>query len=242
MQREFLSPVDAASLLGLHEQRIYQLVHGGALPAQRVGSRLVLRESDVREFALRDRPSGRRLGPRAAFGALVLASEALASDSEQPAAAWLSAAERSRLRRRLRARGLSPLLPRLRSRSERVDYLVHDVELERLAGDSRLVRSGESAAVEFDLDLIGPPRFEAYVLRRDSDAVVGEHELFVNPSGESNVLLRVIDGVEPFRPDQRVAPIAAVAVDLVESSDARVHLAGRRLLQRIDDVLMNGRR
>ena len=242
MQREFLSPADAALVLGLHEQRIYQLVHAGALRAQRVGSRLVLRESDVREFALRDRPSGRHLGPRAAFGALALASEALASGSEHPAAPWLSAAERSRLRRRLRAGGLSPLLPRLRSRSERADYLVHDIELERLAGESRLVRSGESAAMEFELDLIGPPRIEAYVLRRDSDAVVGEHDLVANPSGESNVLLRIIDGVERFKPEQRVAPIAAVAVDLVESSDARAHLAGRRLLQRIDDVLMNGRR
>ena len=240
MQREFLSTADAAAVLGVHEQRVYQLIRTGALPVERIGSRLVLRQADVRDLALRDRPSGRPLGPRAAFGALALASEALASEPERPAAPWLSAAERSRLRRRLRAGGLSALLPRLRARSERADYLVHDVDLERLAADPRLVRSGESAAVEFDLDLIGPPRFEAYVLRRDSGAVVGEHQLVSSPGDASNVLLRVIDGVEPFRPDQRVAPIAAVAVDLVESSDARVHLAGQRLLASIDDALING--
>ncbi len=240
MQAEFLSAADAAAVLGLHEQRVYQLVQSGALPAERVGSRLVLRQSDVRQLALLNRPSGRPLGPRAAFGALWLASEAAGFAAVQPAASWLSAAERSRLRRRLRGAGLSPLLPRLRDRADREEYLVHDAELVRLAADPRLVRCGESAAIEFDLDLIGPPRFEAYVLDHHAAAVVDEHALRSGPRDASNVVLRVIKGVEPFDPGQRVAPIAVVAVDLVESLDARVHLAGERLLRKIDDMLIVG--
>lgn len=53
-----LTVTQAAAQLGLHRNRILQLIAAGRLPAVQVGRWWILREADVEAFARLDRPAG----------------------------------------------------------------------------------------------------------------------------------------------------------------------------------------
>lgn len=52
-----LSVTEAAERLGVIRQRVFQLIQSGRLPAVKVGSQYVIKESDLQ--LVEDRPTGR---------------------------------------------------------------------------------------------------------------------------------------------------------------------------------------
>src|SRR3546814_12199356 len=89
---ELLVP-DAADRLGVSAGRVRDLIRSGDLPARQVAGRWFIDAADIE--AAKGRPAGRPLSPRMAWG--------LISMVESGDAAALDRAERSKLRRRLRA-------------------------------------------------------------------------------------------------------------------------------------------
>lgn len=222
--RDHVSVADAARALGVSDRRIRALIRVGALAAQQVGGRwLVSRANVERRVRRRGRP-GRPLGERNAW-ALV----ARLSGAEWPE---LSPWDRSRLKKRLAKRSLLSLADELRDRAEpqlfRGDERVH----ERLREDPDIVLSGVNAAAEYGVDIRAPGSVEAYVHRDRLHDLVYRYALRPAEIADANVVLRVVDGSVP-RARQGVAPVAAVALDLLESSDDRSRRAGRELARRL---------
>ena len=103
--------------------------------------------------------------------------------------------------------------------------------LDQLRSEPVLVRSGVSAAAEYGVDVRAPGVVEAYVPRDQLDALVYRYALRPAGLADANVVLHLVDGSVPRTADG-VAPVAAVALDLLESGDARSQRAGRALARR----------
>ena len=212
------SVAQVASELGVTPERVRQLIASGALPAVRVGDRWVIDDGvPVR------RQKGRPWSEAAAWGLVWLAAGRRAP--------WLSVKQRQRVRTRL-ADGLMPHVERLSARAERLWFRAHPSALLRLLADSRLVNSGLSAAGAVGADLVAVDRVEGYVRSSDVSALMAEYGLETVAVGGENVLLRSVSEVWPFDDHDRVAPSLVVALDLIESGDARTSRAGRGLLER----------
>lgn len=143
----------------------------------------------------------------------------------------LPAWDLSRLRRKLAQGSLLSLAPELRARAELRLLRADPRVLEHIRSDPALVRSGASAAVEYGVDVRAPGVVEAYVQRDQLDALVYRYALRPAALAESNLLLRLVHGSVP-RTAAGVAPVAAVALDLLDSGDARSERAGRELARR----------
>jgi len=143
----------------------------------------------------------------------------------------LSPVERSRAKKRL-AQGLPVIAHRLSVRAERRTFYAHPGVFDRLAAEPAVVRSGVSAVGDHDVDLIAREDCEVYVKRSAVDALVDRFRL-EERSNRPNVILRVVDeDVWPFIEGQRVASAVVVAMDLLDSGDARSMRAGVDLLNR----------
>jgi len=219
--RRPLAVAEAAAALGVSPQRVRALIGSGSLRARRVGGRWLVDGDAVERRRLGERLQSRLLSSRNAWALFAIAGGGRPSGID-PAAA-------SRLRSRLAARGLADLAPLLARRARRIVLRVHTGELSRLLDDPALVRSGAAAAAELRLGLIAPDAAEGYVAAADLDGLCTRHAL--RPSVEPNVVLRVVDGPWPFPPGARVAPLAVVAVDLLEDDDPRAQAAGRAALR-----------
>ena len=106
--------VEAAERVGVSQHRLRHLIRAGELPARRVAGRWVLDSADVDRYAQGRRP-GRPLSPRVAWGLVDLL--------ESGRARGLSAPERSRMRKRLRARPSLDELSRLARRRAQPLYM-----------------------------------------------------------------------------------------------------------------------
>jgi excisionase family DNA binding protein len=223
-RRDYVSVAEAARGLGLSARRIRALIRAGGLAAQDVGGRWLVSRAAVEQRARRRGRSGRPLGQRNAW-ALV----ARLSGADWPE---LSPWDRSRLKQRLGKRSLLSLADELRHRAEPHLFRGDERLLERLRRDSDVVLSGVNAAAEYGLDIRAPGVVEAYADRDQLHDLVYRYAL--RPAGEAdaNVVLRVVDESVP-RARQGVAPVAAVALDLLESSDDRSRRAGRELARRL---------
>jgi hypothetical protein len=179
--------------------------------------------SDVEARAERASRGGRPFSPASAWGLFELA------DGRVPA--WLDRHERWRISKfipRLRSGELSDGLVR---RADRHSFRVHPGVMERLRADDALMLTGVSASEPLGLGLVGgPDRVEAYVGERDVEDVVRRHHL-EQADDDANVLLRVVRPLESPWPTRRVAPSAAVALDLLEHPDPRARQVGRDLLR-----------
>ena len=120
---------DAASHLDLSDVRVRQLIHSGALDAERVSGRWVI--SDDALQAYRGGPAHRPWEPASTWGLLWLVLG-------RPAP-WLTDKQRERVRRRL-ADGLSLHASALRSRATLITLSAHPSALPRLGADPRVVR------------------------------------------------------------------------------------------------------
>jgi len=216
---------EAAALLGLSPGRVHALVAAGELPAVKVGGRWLVERSEVERRRRAQGLKGRPFAPHNAWALVRLAS------GEDVGA--LDPSVRSRLRKALASEGLWQLAPRLVRRSESRYYDAHRGEIPYIVEDSRFVASGASAAAAHGLDLVPGPEAEGYVRAGAERRFVADHALRPAARG-ANVRLRVVpDAAWGLPAEARVAPLAAVALDLAEDADPRSSAAGRAALSEL---------
>ncbi len=111
-------------------------------------------------------------------------------------------------------------------------FYAHPAVLDDLAGADEVVLGGISAASLHGADVIAAGVVEAYVKASMVDALVDRYALDERAE-RPNVIVRVVDDDHwPFAADARFAPWPVVAVDLLESDDARSRRAGAELAAR----------
>ncbi|MFD9221500.1 helix-turn-helix domain-containing protein [Streptomyces sp. NPDC060064] len=213
---------EAAASLGVSRQRVLALIHDGDLPARLIGGRWVVLSADVDEWG-QDRPAGRPMAGRVAWGLLDLLD-----DGRAP---WLKASERSRLRARLRARpSIAQVGHWVRRRNEVLWLRGHPAALPRLLAFEGAVPAGASAPGQ---DIVDPGQVEVY-LRQDAAArAMRKLALRQVPRREANAVVKVPQEVWPFDDGPGRA---AVALDLWDASDERSRRTARRLYSSVLDA------
>jgi hypothetical protein len=104
-----------------------------------------------------------------------------------------------------------------------------------LLRDSDLVAlTGSSAAGELNLELLSPETVDAYVAAGQLDTFVRDHALEPAATSEANVVLRAVPDDAWLLDGRRVAPRAAVGLDLASYPDARSARVGGQLLAALD--------
>jgi excisionase family DNA binding protein len=224
--RDLLSIPEAAEELGLHPSRVRALAGQGALPAIKIGNRWAVDRAGVARRLQGHSGAGRPYDAANAWGVLFLAS------GDEPE--WAGSKALWRLRRALGLEGLETLVPRLARRADRRIFRAHPGELAHLLEDADFVRSGISAAGFHGLDLVSAGEADGYLPERRRSGFERAHAL--DPAGieAGNVLLRVVPDSAWHLDAHPVAPSAAVALDLLEATDARSQRAGHRLVQRLE--------
>lgn len=192
------------------------------MPAAKVGGRWLIERGEVERRHRQGHLKGRPFAPHNAWALLRLAS------GEEPAE--IDPVHRSRLRRALALEGLEELGPRLARRAESKYYDAHRGEIFYLVEDPHFVASGVSAAGAHGLDLVSGPEADGYIRANTAEDFVADHALRPADRG-SNVHLRVVpDRAWQLLEGARVAPLAAVALDLAEDADPRSAGVGRAAL------------
>lgn len=221
---DLLPVADAAKLLNVSQRRVRQMLAAGALSGRRLGSVWLVDEASARDVARRRRAAGRPMSVENAWKAMVLAS-----GCDLPRG---HGADRARLRRLLDMRGgLGPLLSAFGQRGDPVRLRAHPGVLSRLAGNDAVVLSGASAALHYGLDLVAANDLEGYTRVGALDRLEQKYALERDAYG--NVLLRLVPD-DVWIPAGKHAPLAAVAVDLVESRDPRSRELGLQLIEDLD--------
>jgi excisionase family DNA binding protein len=220
---------EAAARLGVSERRVRAMIDSGRLPAEKVAGVWWIPQSAVAARARSGSRSGRSLSPDNAWAALLLAS----GETEVP---WLSRQARWRLSSVLRDQGVKGLVGRLGARGWTRAYNGHPGEFRYPGERSELMLTGASAAEAHRLDLHGGESLDAYVSSGSLARIVDEHALEEVPLGEpGNVVLREVASGLWERVGRRVAPLAAVLVDLSESDDPRSRRVGTHGLKDLDE-------
>jgi hypothetical protein len=225
MALSHLSVNDAAGRLNLSPQRVRALIASGDLRADRVGGGYVLDPSVVGSFLRRERFSGRPLSSLNAWAVL-------ANLSGRQEAVSTSRRSWYRLNSLIEAGG-DPLVRALsgaepRAREERWRVLASD--LARLELDSQIVLSG-LAADDPRIDVrhqIKHDGLDGYV----SADVLRALDVRLKPeknSSQPNLILRVPRGASWIL-DERRAPSAVVAADLLKHDDSRVRRSAAAVL------------
>lgn len=217
----------AARELGVNPSRVRALIAAGALDAYKIGGRWLVEPSSVAARRREASAAGRPLAPRNAW-ALLLA----ASGDELPAE--LDAVARWRIGQALRVHGLDELRSRLARRAEPRRYWALPGELRALRDREGLVLSGSSAAGGYDLELVAPDAIDAYVPDRLVERLERDHALESASTAQSNVVLRAVPDDAWLLDGRRVAPLAAVALDLSAYADPRSARVGADVLARLD--------
>jgi len=212
----------AAAELGVSERRVRQMLADGVLDGERIGRAWAIDAGQIQAVG-RLRPRvGRPWSAASAWALLALA------DGKEP---QLSPVALSRAKKRL-AGGLEHVAGRLASRADLRRFYAHPSVLERVAQAREIVRCAFSAAAVRCPDLLASDGFEGYIRAGDLESLVSLFALD-GDAERPNVVLRVVDDdVWPFGESQRVADRAVVAVDLLESDDARSRRSGAELAVR----------
>jgi len=218
---DWLSPAEAADILGVSPRRVYALVDDGRLRAERVGGRILVSRDSVGERVSGAAANGRPFSARRGWALLLLAAGldpvGLAPDA------------RSKLRRVLRERDLWAIRARFGTRGERLMLRAHSSDLARIAADPAVVRSGAGAAADAGLPLIAPEApLELYVDAAAAERLIDRYRLA--PSQSGNVTLRVVPDEVRAWLTSPVAPWPAVALDLAEDGDPRSRDVARAAL------------
>lgn len=227
-----LSIPELAKRLNVNESRARHLVQSGRIRGQRVGGRWLVEEADAAQYRP-GTPAGRPLSERSARQ-LALFLDFLPSfddDVESDLLIDLSPVEKHRLNRRLQRLQESPdplalIGALLAHRAEKAEYSSSPADIAELREDPRLRLSGVSHQ---ESGLLSNSEVEAYVSRKDADAVVRDWLLVQPRAGQRpNVVLHVAEEV----PDE--LPLLFIAADLAERPGAREQEAAREILGRID--------
>lgn len=224
-----MTTADAARMLAVSVRQVRYLVDAGELAeAGRVGSNLLVDAASVHRLAERGSQRGRPWAEETAWAAVELL------DSGRTRR--LNAAQRSRLRARLRGMDAEQLVRLARRRSEVSCYRAFSSFLDRLRTHVTLtgtaaVSEDRAVADQFGLAAGGRTTVDGYVARnllRDY-----EDEFFLVADRRGNVLLRSTDtGVHAGADTsgQRMASETAIALDLADSLNTRERSAGLRVL------------
>ncbi|MBV9602076.1 MAG: helix-turn-helix domain-containing protein, partial [Chloroflexi bacterium] len=147
----WLSVRQAASLLGRHRTRVYELVRSGDLVAEQTAGGLRVERTSLERWLVAGGTPGGPLSAPNAWASIGLASGD-AFLSQRTLGLLARAEDASRARARLTSQTLLELAPRLRRRATlHVQHVPPDV-LTTLERDASLVRSGASAAAPYAWD------------------------------------------------------------------------------------------
>jgi excisionase family DNA binding protein len=217
-----LSIPEAAALLKLSPGRVHALVAQGRMAAVKIGGRWLVERNEVERRRRSEGLKGRPFAPHNAWALLRFASS---EEVER-----LDPSVRSRLRKALANEGLQQLAPRLVRRAEPRYFQAHRGEIPYIVKDPRLVVTGASGAGALGLQIVPGQEADGYVRVGAEAKFVADHAL--RPAGPgANVCLRVVPAAAWSFPDEaRVAPFAAVALDLAEEVDPRSSAVGRAAL------------
>jgi excisionase family DNA binding protein len=227
---------EAARRLGVSKKRVYALAAAGALTPHPLGShRYLLDPGEVEARRAQQIVNGRPLDKTSAWAILWLA----VANDVAPLGPWGAHLARNtewRIRNRLGtgelAESLGALAPRLRNRARSVRLRAHPSDVPRLLAEAHLVRTGVSAAAEVGADIVVSSEVEGYVPAAEFPEL--REKYFLEESRNPNVHLRVVEPPWPFPPGTHVAPLSAVALDLLDSPDERTRRAGRGLLRSLN--------
>lgn len=230
-----LSVAEAAQVLGVSTRRIRALLEGGHLPGRQVGGRWLLPSHAVEHRREMPRESGRPLSQASTWNLLAVLSGAEDSLNDLPAPA--------RSRARSRARDLcepdqvaSKWPSVLANRAHSGRFYGHPSVLEDLLADPRVIRSGISAALDYNAGLVVAAGAEGYVRSSEVEDVRSDYALspVVSPA-QANVLLHVVrdEQAAHWFFGRRLAPVAVVAADLAEREAPRDRDAGLKLAARL---------
>ena len=219
-----LSVREAAERLGVSPAAVRLRISGGELRAVKLGRDWRLDEREVLRLARRGDGAGRPLAPAMAWAVLLLASgDGFRADRLAGAPRY-----RARARQWLREHPLAEHAARLRERARRELFEAHPSELARLRNRSDVLLTGASAADA--VGLVGEAQaVELYAPVAERDPIIDDHALL---PGGGDVMVRWVPG-DVWRvldADGRVAPRAAVLVDLLESEDPRARREAARAL------------
>ena len=224
---------DAAAALSVTERQVTRLTRAGSITiAREVGNSLLLNSASVHRMAQSSRRPGRPWNPEVSWAALALLSHCTVD--------WIaSPTQITRLKHRLRRSSAAEVAYLARNRATThhmetwaegdVDVLIRGGYL-AATGISAIIHVPETAA-RFGLSSARNDKADGYIVDDDFDDVV---EQFGMLSQNGDVTLRVVSTLNPFFRTSTL-PIAAVAVDLMESLDTRQRSAGTRVLQELLD-------
>ena len=218
----FVGVQEAARRIGVSPRRVRQMIADGKLPARRVGRAWAIGEHAVKPSARR--PAHRPWKPVSAWAVLAAADSGHAPQQ-------MPAYERHRARKRA-AQGLRAVVDCLSERAVRRSFYVHPADVSRILAVPSAVRAGPSAAADHGIDLVGGGPAEAYVPESAMDSIAAAYRIEERPE-RPNLILRVVaDADWPFPDGAEVAPLAVVAIDLLESDDERARRAAEQILDR----------
>jgi len=225
---ELLPVIDAANQLGVRPSRVRALIASGALDAEKLGGVWLVDSASVagrrREKAL----AGRPIAPRNAWALLLEAS-----GNEIPLE--FGAPARWRIDQALKIYGLDGLRSRLARRAQLSSHWALPGELRGLRERDDVVLGGASAAASYDLGIVGSDAVDIYIRDGIADRIRREHALQPISSADSNVILRLVPDDAWLLEGCRVAPLAAVALDLWAYPDPRASRVGDEVIARLDE-------
>lgn len=223
-----VSSQTAATRLGVSDRQVRRLVAAGELEGRPLGRALLIDTSSVNRMAsVSVSRRGRPWDEASAWAALWLLSGQRNID-------WVDGHTRSRLRSRLRDMDAQELAVRARRRANTTRWRANEEALTRLA--DYLVLTGRSALTEdavaarFDLAAgAAAGTLEGYMLQHDVESLASSFVLVPDPSGPAT--LRAVS-------DERwligkTAPLAAVALDLMDAPGTRQRSAGAHVLHEL---------
>lgn len=222
---EALEAERAAARLGVSANKLRSLIRAGEVHAERRADRWFVPVVEVRRLEGLPRPNGRPYAPTAAWALLALLA------GERPEG--LAAPRLSQLRRHLRDADPNELAGRLRHRARRQLAFVHPSQVERLAADPRVVRSGWRVAEQAGAPLLAAADVPMELYVAEDDLAALRDEYLIADAGEvANLVMRIIDDHVSVPQAGGVAAAPVVALDLLEAGDPRARGAAQQLFAR----------
>jgi hypothetical protein len=220
-----MTVAEAGDRLGITRASVHDLLESGQLAASgRAGRMLLIDRSSVERLAMAGTRRGRAWTAKTAWAALALLS------GQNPT--WISASEKSRLKSRLRELDADAVRVLARNKDKTHRYRATPDGLAAL--NDHLIPSGASAMREESLAGTfgmagGSGTAEGYVMAGDVSALAAAFGLVEDPDG--NAIIHEVDLDEPFAEGR--APVAAIAVDLMDSLATRERSAGQRVINEL---------
>jgi hypothetical protein len=226
---DLVSVSDAAEALRLDPSRVRALAAAGVLSARKVGGVWLIDRASIEQRREHPVPAGRPLSARNAWRVLLLASGEDIKKDADPVARW-------RVCDALARRRLDGLQRLLRRHAEVQCFWGLAGELRRLRDRDDVVLAGTSGASGHHLDLLSGDRVDVYLPASRAPDVEREHALQPAGGADANVVLRrVPDDAWPLLAGRRLAPLAAIAINLAEDPDPRAARVGRDVIAQLSE-------